>query len=58
MGRVIEDTVDYGIALLMASGPFEEPRTVELYGADGDLLRSHPLHGGRPSGPDASIRQA
>jgi hypothetical protein len=46
-GGAGEDSVDDGIALVMADGPFPRPWTVELYDAAGGLLRSHPCPGGR-----------
>lgn len=51
-GRAIDDTVDDGIALLMHAGPFDQPWTVVLCGADGTLLRSHPFPGGRSVEPE------
>ena len=41
-GAAVEDSVDDGIALLLAPGPFPRPWTVELYDASGALLGSHP----------------
>jgi hypothetical protein len=39
---VVEDSVDDGIALVMARGPFPRPWTAELYDAAGTLAGSHP----------------
>jgi hypothetical protein len=41
-GGAVEDSVDQGVALVMAPGPFPRPWTVELYDAAGALLGSHP----------------
>lgn len=41
-GGAIDDTVDDGVALVMAPGPFPRPWTVELYDAAGALLGTHP----------------
>ena len=48
-GKTAEDDIGAsGIALLIADGPFTQPWTVELYDAAGELVRTHPFHGGRP----------
>jgi hypothetical protein len=41
-GDAVEDSIDDGIALLIATGPFPRPWTAELYDAAGALLGSHP----------------
>src|SRR5205823_3306335 len=52
--RVVEDTVEHGVALLMLDAP--GPCTVELYDAAGGLLRVQP-HAPPDSGPSSATNR-
>jgi hypothetical protein len=55
-GRVLEDGLEDGVALLVADGPDATPRLVEILDPDGALLSRHPAFGGRPRQRDDGDR--